>query len=118
MLVWAAWIVSHTEGRTEPPADVQPSPSRCVMLHVQSSHVTVLLSLASAACRHVQPLMFMWERMIGTQKLPYWIRLPSRLPAGKRMLILLPAQSRASLHAIFHAFHAFHAFQSLTEAHN
>ena len=29
---------------------------------------------------HIIPLMYIWERLIGTHTKPEWIRLPSRLP--------------------------------------
>ncbi|KAL0045880.1 hypothetical protein WJX82_007392 [Trebouxia sp. C0006] len=31
---------------------------------------------------YVNPLLYMWEKAIHTHKKPYWIRLPSRLPAA------------------------------------
>ncbi|KAK9918010.1 hypothetical protein WJX75_000512 [Coccomyxa subellipsoidea] len=40
----------------------------------------MLIHNIAAFTLHVQPLMFLWERFVHTQGLPYYFRLPSRLP--------------------------------------
>ena len=49
----------------------------------EASVYLMLIHNAAAFTLHVQPLMFIWERIIHTQKLPFYLRLPSRLPAGE-----------------------------------
>ena len=48
----------------------------------EASVYIMLVHNIAAFTLHVQPLMFIWERIIHTQKLPYYFRLPSRIPAG------------------------------------
>ena len=51
----------------------------------------------------LQPLMFLWERFVHTQGLPYYFRLPSRLPVG--VLCSLSPCLSASFGALLDCFH-------------
>lgn len=35
------------------------------------------------------PLLYMWEKLIGTHTKPWYIRLPSRLPVGESHVVTL-----------------------------
>ncbi len=53
------------------------------LLHSHLLTYLLLLPASQAAyAYYVIPALIMWERLIKTHKLPFWIRLPSRLPVS------------------------------------
>ena len=48
----------------------------------------MLIHNISAFTLHTNPLLYMWERLIRTHHHPWYIRLPSRIPVCKPLLLL------------------------------
>lgn len=55
----------------------------------------MLIHNISAFTLHTNPLLYMWERLIRTHHHPWYIRLPSRIPVCKPLLL------ETSLHGCF-----------------